>query len=138
MIGIDTHVLARYYVEDSGDAEAIRQRKAARRLLESGKDLMVCKTVLLELEWVMRGYYQFTPEQISGVIRHLLAFAHVEVEDREAVVDALSHYGRGLDFADAMHHAAYRHCKSMASFDDRRFARRAKRLGLIPAVTLPT
>lgn len=138
MIGIDTHVLARYYVEDSGDAEAIRQRKAARRLLESGKDLMVCKTVLLELEWVMRGYYQFTPEQISGVMRHLLALAHVEVEDREAVVDALSHYGRGLDFADAMHHAAYRHCKSMASFDDRRFARRAKRLGLIPAVTLPT
>ena len=49
MIGLDTHVLARYYVEDAGDAQAARQRLAARTLIESGEPLMVCKTVLLEL-----------------------------------------------------------------------------------------
>lgn len=55
MIGLDTNVLARYYVEDQSDAEAKRQRTAARRLIESGQPLMVCKTVILELEWIMRG-----------------------------------------------------------------------------------
>ena len=137
MIGLDTNVLARYYVEDAGDAQSVRQRVAARRLIESGKPLMVCKTVLLELEWVLRGHYGFAPRQIASVMTHLVAMPHVQVEDHESVSAALSHYIQGLDFADSLHHASYRQCRSMASFDDRRFARRAKRLGLIPAVALP-
>ena len=137
MIGLDTNILARYYIEDENDTEGDRQREAARRLMESGKALMVCKTVLLELEWVMRGHYEFSPVQALRVFRHLLAQPHVEVEGREAVLTALAHYESGLDFADALHHAAYRECKSMASFDDRRFAKRAKRLGLIPAINIP-
>ena len=60
MIGLDTNVLARYYIDAEADAEAQRQRLAARRLIESGQPLMVSKSVALELEWVMRGYYGFT------------------------------------------------------------------------------
>ena len=56
MIGLDVNVLARYYVEDAGDAEARKQRVAARRLMESGQPLMIGKMVLLELEWVLRGF----------------------------------------------------------------------------------
>lgn len=138
MIGLDTNVLARYYVEDKTDAESARQRAAARRLVESGERLAACKTMLLELEWVMRGYYAFTPAQISKALRHLLSLKHVEVEDRPAVEAALSHYEAGLDFADALHHACYRECEAVASFDDRRFSRRAKRIGLSPRVVLPT
>ena len=137
MIGLDTNILARYYIEDKSDAQGQRQREAARRLIESGKPLMVCKTVLLELEWVMRGYYEFSPEAALAVLHHVLAQPHITVEDRESVATALSHCQDGLDFADALHHAAYRDCKSMASFDDRRFARRAKRMGLIPGVNVP-
>lgn len=137
MIGLDTNVLARYYIADAGDAESEAQREAARRLIESGKPLMVCKTVLLELEWVMRGHYGFLPEQVQGVLAHLMAQPHVQIEDRATVSLALAHYGKGLDFADALHHASYGDCQGMASFDDRRFARRAKRLGLIPTVRLP-
>ncbi len=47
MIGIDTNILARYYIADVGDAEAARQHQQARQLIESGQPLMVCKTVLL-------------------------------------------------------------------------------------------
>ena len=36
-----------------------------------------------------------------------------------------------------MHHASYRACASMASFDDQKFARRAKKLGLAPMVVIP-
>ena len=85
MIGLDTNVLARYYIRDEGDAEALRQREAARRLMESGKPLMVCKTVLLELEWVMRGYYEFSTAEIARVMNHLLALPQVTVEDRESI-----------------------------------------------------
>ena len=134
MIGLDTNVLARYYVEDASDPESTLQREAARRLIDSGTRLAVSKSVLLELEWVMRGYYEFAPARIARALRHLSALPQVELEDRAAVEAALSHYEAGLDFADAMHHAAYRQCRAMATFDDRKFARRAKRMGLTPPI----
>ncbi|MDG4548885.1 MAG: type II toxin-antitoxin system VapC family toxin [Candidatus Contendobacter sp.] len=138
MIGLDTNVLARYYIQDEGDEEAEKQRLAARRLIESGQPLMVCKTVLLELEWVMRGYYGFSTAEIASVLNHLLALPHVSVEDRDAVRQALACHAAGLDLADALHHASYRDCDSMASFDDRKFARRINRIGLAPAVMVPS
>ena len=134
MIGLDTNVLARYYIDDEADAEAQRQRLAARRLIESGQPLMVSKSVILELEWVMRGYYGFAQAEVASVMRHLLEQAHITVEDRDAVEQALSNCEAGIDFADALHHASYRSCDSVATFDDRKFARRAKKLGLAPAV----
>lgn len=138
MIGLDTNVLARYYIRDEGDAEASEQREAARRLMESGKPLMVCKTALLELEWVMRGYYEFSAKEIAGVMNHLLALPQVTVEDREGMVQALSHCDAGLELADALHHASYRGCEIIASFDDKKFARRVRRLGLSPRVVVPS
>lgn len=59
MIGLDTIVLARYHISDDADAEAQRQSLAARRLIESGQPLMACKSVILELEWGMRGALRF-------------------------------------------------------------------------------
>lgn len=137
MIGLDTNVLARYYVDDKSDPEALRQREAARRLLASGKPLMVCKTVILELEWVLRGYYGFKQQAVMSVMHHLLTLPQVEFEDKETLLQALSRYEAGLDLADALHHASYRQCTSMASFDNRKFARRTVQLGITPTVTIP-
>ena len=136
MIGLDTNVLARYYIDDDADAQAQRQRLAARRLIESGQPLMVGKSVILELKWVMRGYYSFALAEVVSVMRHLLGQTHIMVEDRESVEQALSNCEAGLDFADALHHASYRSCASVASFDNRKFARRAKKLGLAPAIVV--
>lgn len=136
MIGLDTNVLARYYIEDQADAEAQRQRLAARRLIESGQPLMVSKSVILELEWVMRGYYSFDQTEVASVLQHLLEQAHITVEDRDVIKQALSNCAAGVEFADALHHASYRSCNSVATFDDRKFARRAKKLGLTPAVVV--
>jgi predicted nucleic-acid-binding protein len=136
MIGLDTNVLARYYVDDDADGEAQRQRLAARKLIESGRPLMVSKTVILELEWVLRGYYKFSASAVASVIQHLLDQPHFTVENHEAVKQALSNCEAGLDFADALHHASYKNCASVATFDDRGFARRAKKLGMTPAVLL--
>lgn len=136
MIGLDTNVLARYYIEDAADTEASRQREAARGLIESGRPLMVSKSVILELEWVMRGFYGFDSSEVLLVLEHLVAQAHITVEDRASVEQALANCAAGLDFADALHHASYRGCTAMATFDDRKFARRAKKLALAPGVQL--
>ena len=138
MIGLDTNVLARYYLAGhDADAATARQQQAARGLLEGGQPLYVAKTVLLELEWVMRGAYAVAPGQFASVLDHLLGSAQITVEDRLAVEAALIGHRSGLDFADALHHATCRNCDSMASFDDRKFVRRAAKLGLVPAVTVP-
>ena len=60
----------------------------------------------------------------------------IGVEDRDAVQQAVESHAAGLDFADGLHHPSYRQYDGMATFDDRRFVRRAKRLGLLPPVTL--
>lgn len=136
-VGLDTNMLARYYVADDADTQGLRQRERARKLIESGQSLTVCKTVLLELEWVLRGYYAFERGEIGRVFAHLLSLAHVQVEHRAAVEKAIESHAQGLDFADALHHASYADCASVATFDDRGFARRADRLKLQPAVRVP-
>jgi predicted nucleic-acid-binding protein len=128
--------LERPEIDDAGDAEAKQQRVAARRLIESGQPLIVSKTVVLELEWILRGYYGFSQPEVATVLRHLLGLHHVTIEDRELVEQALSNCDAGIDFADALHHASYKACESVATFDDRRFARRAKKLGMTPAVMI--
>ncbi len=99
---------------------------------------MVCKTVVLELEWVMRGYYGFAAQEVAQVFHHLLGLVHVTVEDRDTLSQALARCEAGLGMADALHHASYRDCESVASFDEKKFARRVKRLGLSPEVVAPT
>jgi predicted nucleic-acid-binding protein len=135
MIALDTNVLARYYVASS-DAPSQKQSAAAKKLLESGKSLFVCKTVVLELEWVLRGYYKSPPEDVLVVLRHLLAMPNLDVEDRVAVELAAAALDDGFDFADALHHASARHCTSLATFDDKKFARRASAKTWKPPVKL--
>jgi predicted nucleic-acid-binding protein len=136
-VGLDTNILARYYVSDDADAQGQRQREQARRLFESGQPLAVCKTVLLELEWVLRGYYGFERDEVARVYAHLLAQSHIRIEDQIAVRRAVESHALGLDFADALHHASYAECAGIASFDDRGFARQADRLKLQPKVSVP-
>jgi predicted nucleic-acid-binding protein len=137
MIGLDTNILARYYIQDESDSEAEKQHKLALKLIESGKPLMVCKTVILEFEWIMRGYYQFTSSDVGAVFQHLLSLEHIIIEDHTSIKQAIASFELGFDFADALHHASYKNCTSIASFDDKSFARRAKRNGLMPSVIVP-
>ncbi|MEN9376422.1 MAG: hypothetical protein RL710_1579 [Pseudomonadota bacterium] len=135
MIALDTNVLARYFVVSS-DEPSQKQSAAAKKLLESGKSLFVSKSVVLELEWVLRGYYKSPPQDVLMVLQHLLAMSHVDIEDRVAVELATAALRDGFDFADALHHASSRHCTSMATFDDKKFARRAAAKGWKPPVKL--
>ncbi len=136
MIAVDTNVLARFYCDDPSDPEAERQRPVARRVLLESRAVYVPLTVVLELEWVMRGFYSLPPASFCDALEHLLGLSHVTVERWDAVKDAVDLHRRGLDFADALHWASSRGCERFLTFDDRRLVRRARRMGLKPDVGL--
>ena len=137
MLAVDTNILARFYVDDPNDPEAARQRPVARAILMESRNLFVPVTVVLELEWVLRAFYRFTPAQVTGVLEHLLGLEHVSIEHDRRVAAALPLLAEGMDFADALHLMGIRHCDGLLTFDDRRFARRAARLGCEPPVQVP-
>jgi predicted nucleic-acid-binding protein len=137
VIAVDTNILARFYCDDPDDPEARRQQPAARRVMVESKSIFVPLTVILEFEWVMRGFYEATPAAFCEVVGHLLGMPHVTVERWEAVSDAVDLHRRGLDFADALHLSTSRTCTQLLSFDDRRFGRRARRLYAAPEVLVP-
>jgi len=133
MKALDTNVLARFFVDDVDDAQAAQQRPAAVAALSERSFVSV--TVLLEFEWVLRGFYELPPRGISRVLRALASLQHITLEDRDAVLAALDSFDRGLDFADALHLARSSRASGFVTFDQR-LARRAKRLALQPPVEL--
>ncbi|MCX7201576.1 MAG: type II toxin-antitoxin system VapC family toxin [Burkholderiales bacterium] len=136
MIAVDTNVLARFYVDDPADPEAARQRPAARRVL-AAPSVFVPMSVVLELEWVLRALYRFSPSDFGRVLEHLFGLANVTVENWTLAAQALEAHLQGMDFADALHLACSTHCSAFVTFDRRRFASKAARLGLQPEVVLP-
>lgn len=136
MIAVDTNVLARFYCDDPEDREALRQRPAARRIMLDSPALFVPLTVVLEFEWVMRGFYGAPPAEFCRVLAHLLGMAHVTVERWQSVSNAMDRHLLGLDFADALHWACSSGCSRFVTFDDRGFVRKAHRLKLEPEVAL--
>jgi predicted nucleic acid-binding protein len=119
MIAIDTNVLVRLLV---GDEPA--QARRARRLVEKS-DILVCTSVLLETEWVLRSADRFDPDAISAAFRGLLGLPNIVPESPAALAQALDGYDAGLDFADALHLASAHAASAFCTFD-RRLLRAAR------------
>jgi len=133
MRALDTNVLARFFVDDADDAQAAKQRPSAVAALSERSFVSV--TVLLELEWVMRGFYGLSTRDVSRVLRAPSSIEHITLEDRDAVLVALDAFDRGLDFSDALHLARSSRASGFATFDQR-LAKRAKGLRLVTPVEL--
>jgi predicted nucleic-acid-binding protein len=130
---VDTNVLARFFIDDQDDAEAVRQRPAAVAVMAA--PVLVTVTVLLELEWVMRGFYGLSRADSVRVLRALLGIEHVRIEDRESVSAAVDALERGMDFADALHLVRSAGADAFVTFD-RRLQRRAADALPVPPVEL--
>jgi predicted nucleic-acid-binding protein len=128
---VDTNILARYYLQDDR-----RQSRVAGAVLAAG-NVFVSRTVILELEWVLRSVAEQPRAKVLACLAHLAGLPGVTVEDREQVEVAIQHCASGMDFADALHWVASRHCEELLTFDDRGFARRAAKVGLLPPVRVP-
>jgi predicted nucleic-acid-binding protein len=113
MIAIDTNVLVRLVVRD----DDVQARRAAA--LFEQNEIYVCKTVLLETEWVLRFSYELDEAAILDALKGVVGLPHVSVEDGLAVAEALDLLAAGMDFADALHVASSREAARFATFDKR-------------------
>lgn len=120
-----TNIIVRHL---TGDDPA--QAAKARAVIDKGP-VFVPRTVLLEVEWVLRGVYGLASEQIIPALRAFAGLPGVLVEDASLVARAMNWAEAGMDFADAMHLAAAAECESFLTFD-KRLARSGKRLTGIP------
>jgi predicted nucleic-acid-binding protein len=133
MKALDTNVLARFFIDDPDDPQAARQRPAAVAALSDPAFVPV--TVLLEFEWVMRGFYAMSRRDVARVFRALLGIEHVVVDSRAAVLHALEAFDGGLDFADALHIALSDRAAALLTFD-RQLAKRAAKVNMPRRVVL--
>lgn len=130
MHAVDTNVLVRIFVpDDAGQGVAAQQAMAAG-------SIFVPKTVVIELEWVLRSGYGQPRATIVAAIEMILVTANVEVEDAAVVERALDWFRRGMDLADAIHLASSGHVDAFVSFDVG-MRRRATDLNLAPPVVAP-
>jgi predicted nucleic-acid-binding protein len=129
MRAVDTNVVVRYLVDDDP-----AQAEKARRVIGQ-EPVFVPRTVLLEVEWVLRGVYELPTNRIIPALRALAGLPGVSVEDPTLVARAMDWAERGLDFADALHLAAAAHCTGFLTFD-KRFARSGARLASVPVTAL--
>jgi predicted nucleic-acid-binding protein len=130
VIAVDTNVLVRIIVNDEPS-----QAARAATFLRTQERVFIAKTVLLELESVLRGAYRLNRGTIAGSLRRILKFPNVEAEDPTAVIAALRWYDQGLDFADSLHVASAGRDRQFATFDGV-LRRRARRLGAVMVAEL--
>jgi predicted nucleic-acid-binding protein len=79
MHAVDTNIIIRYLTgDDPGQA-------AKARALIGQTPVYVPQTVLLEVEWVLRGVYDLKPAQIIPALRALAGLPGVSIEDSRLV-----------------------------------------------------
>lgn len=130
MITLDTNVWVRYLTNDD-ELQAHR----AMKLLEQSDAVFLPKTVLLELEWVLRAAYRVKPADIHRSLLHILGLPMVIAESVGQVTAALNFYAQGYDFADALHLASSDTARAVYTFDEK-FVRKGKH-ALPPVKSVP-
>jgi predicted nucleic-acid-binding protein len=111
VISLDTNVVVRVVTADDPDQLAL-----ALKVMRS-ESLWLCRTVLLEIEWVLRYSYKLSRETILETFTRILGYPNLSVEEPAAVRLALDLFADGMDFADALHLAASKGADRFVTFD---------------------
>ena len=111
MIAIDTNILVRIVTNDDPE-QALR----AANILQN-QAVFITKTVILELEWVLRFSYSLERTIILSTLQKILTTDSFTIEQNSAIEQSLLWYEKGMDFADALHLACSLHVDKFVSFD---------------------
>jgi predicted nucleic-acid-binding protein len=129
VIAIDTNVLVRLLVVDDA-----KQCAAARALVETSR-VLILRTVLLECEWVLRSRFDVGRKLIHSFFEGLSETSGIEIEAESATRRAIDAYGKGVDFADALHATGTAHV--FHTFDAK-LVRQRKRIADADIAGIPT
>jgi len=111
MIAPDTNVLVRIITKD----DAIQAGLAADVL--RSETIFLCKTVIMELEWVLRYSYCLDRTTVNRALTTLVGLENSVVEDAETVEMAIGHHANGMDLADALHLSSSYNADTFVTFD---------------------
>ena len=96
-VAIDTNVLVRLLTADDAAQFKASQKLFARELI------FIPDSVILETEWVLRGAFELSREDVCAALRMVCGLPNVTVENPALVAQCLDWHEAGLDFADAFH-----------------------------------
>lgn len=102
MIGVDTNILVRYFLQDDPD-----QCSAVNRFFEKAESnadtLFVNAIVLCELCWVLERVYGYPKTDIAAILEKMMRSPYFIIENVESVWEAMIAYANsGIDFADLL------------------------------------
>ncbi len=118
MIGLDTNVLLRLFVEDDPD-----QCKRVRRLVDAATADELClvnSVVIAEFAWALAKKMKRSRAEVARLIEEVLSADDLSIPDRRAVERAVAAYRAGkADFPDYFlaEINAELGCASTATFD---------------------
>lgn len=100
MIAIDTNVLVRVIVEDTGQPE---QTKIARDLVENAQNVYLSQIVQIECTWVLAKVYKIEKAALLTVLEHLLVNPAFILQRPEHFKTAIELFRQShADFADCL------------------------------------
>lgn len=103
-MALDTNVLVRWLTNDHAE-QCAAVDQLLRTSFELSERLFVPITVLLEIEWVLRSRYRFSPTLIVAALDALLSVPELEIQEEAAVERALWLFKQDAtsDLADCLH-----------------------------------
>jgi len=126
MIGLDTNVLVRYFVQD----DPVQSPKATEIMelrLTEDEPGFVSVVTMVEMAWVLSSIYELSDHEIASAVERMLQADTLVIQNEQEVFTATVALkaGRG-SFADALIGAlgTWAGCASTLTFD-----RKASRLG---------
>lgn len=124
---VDTNILARFFIDDPNDAESQKQKADIIEIMTQSIHIPI--TVILEFEWVMRGFYKLPKDEILKIFQILLSYDNIDIESHHYVKTAVELFEQGFDFADAIHISRSQKMGGMLTFD-KQFFNKANRAAL--------
>ncbi len=118
MIGIDTNVLVRYFTDDNAE-QTLRATRWIEALTKEDPGFIPL-VVIVELVWVMQGFYRATKEEMVTLLEDLLQTKEMVIQNAEIVWEAVRAYGgSNADLADCLieRSAHDAHCTHTVTFD---------------------
>jgi len=97
VIGIDTNVLIRYYVDDNP-----KQHRKAKSFIDSN-DIFISNLVLAESYWVLSKLYKISSEDIEQVFTHIKRSSNMHLENDTVFARSVATWkNTNCDFSDAL------------------------------------
>ena len=129
MKAIDTNIALRLITGDD------RNQAAKAELLLADQKVIVTLSVAMEIEWVLRSGYRWSPTAIADALAAFVKLSAIVVERLNELSWAIDRMREGADFADMLHLLSAHEADAFVTFD-RALAGRAGPQSPVPIETL--